>query len=277
MMANPKMKEKKMKSSNTWIRKSFVLAIGALCLALAASMSAQVQTQTSTTTGKTTKEVTIENGEVVAVEGNNLFVKMSDGTLRDFPNVPESAKVTVDGQQLGVHQLKPGMKLQRATVTSTTPQVVTTVETVTGKVWHITPPLSVILTMENGENQKFKIPDGQKFMVDGKEVDAWGLKKGMKVTAMRITETPLTLTSQHTQVTGTMSADEAVLIANGGAASGGTAAGGTTTTAEATSGTGPSHLPKTATGLPLVGILGLLLISTSLGVSLLRRSLGLRG
>jgi signal transduction histidine kinase len=141
MMANPKMKEKKMKSSSIWIRKSFVLAVGALCLALAASISAQVQTQTSTTTGKTTHEVEVQNGEVVAVEGNSLFVKMSDGTLRDFPNVPESAKITVGGQQLGVHQLKPGMKLQRTTVTSTTPQVVTTVETVTGKVWHVTPPL----------------------------------------------------------------------------------------------------------------------------------------
>jgi hypothetical protein len=269
MMANPKTKEKKMKSNSIWIRKSFALAVGALCLALATSISAQVQTQTSTTTGKTTKEVTIENGEVVAVEGNSLFVKMSDGTLRDFPNVPESAKITVDGQQLGVHELKPGMKLQRTTVTSTTPQVVTTVETVTGKVWHITPPLSVILTLENGENQQFKIPDGQKFTVDGKETDAWGLKKGMKVTAMRITETPLTLTSQHTQVTGTMSADEAVLIAKGGA--------GTSTTEGGTATTASDQLPKTATNLPLVGILGLLLISTSLGISLLRRSLGLRG
>jgi hypothetical protein len=274
MMANPKLKEKEMKSSSIWIRKSFVLAIGALCLALTASISAQVQTQTSTATGKTTKEVAIENGEVVAVEGNSLFVKMSDGTLRDFPNVPENAKVTVDGQQLGIHELKPGMKLQRTTVTSTTPQVVTTIETVTGKVWHITPPLSVILTMENGENQQFKIPDGQKFMVDGKETDAWGLKKGMKVTAMRITETPLTLTSQHTQVTGTMSADEAVLIAKGGGKGGAGTTAGTTT---GTTTTASNQLPKTATGLPLVGILGLLLISTSLGMSLLRRSLGLRG
>ena len=104
---------------------------------------------------------------------------MADGTLRDFPNVPASAKVNVDGQQLGVHELQPGMKLQRTTVTSTTPQVVTTIQTVTGKVWHVTPPLSVILTLENGENQAFNIPDGQKFMVAGQETDAWGLKKGM--------------------------------------------------------------------------------------------------
>ena len=135
-----------MKSDSIWIRTSLALAAGALCLAVAVSTSAQVQTQTTTKTGTTTHEVEVQNGEVVAVEGNHLFVKMADGTLRDFPNVPESAKVNVDGQQLGIHELKPGMKLQHTTVTSTTPQVVTTVETVTGKVWHVTPPLSVILT-----------------------------------------------------------------------------------------------------------------------------------
>jgi hypothetical protein len=43
----------------------------------------------------------------------------------------------------------------------------------------VTPPISVILTLENGENQAFKIPEGQKFTVNGQEVDAWGLKKGM--------------------------------------------------------------------------------------------------
>jgi hypothetical protein len=263
-----------MKSDSIWIRTTLALAAGALCLAVAVSTSAQVQTHTTTTTGKTTHEVEVQNGEVVAVDGNHLFVKMSDGTLRDFPNVPESAKATVDGQQLGIHELKPGMKLQHTTITSTTPQVVTTVETVTGKVWHVTPPLSVILTMENGQNQSFKIPDGQKFMVSGQETDAWGLKKGMNVSATRITETPLTSVSQHTQVTGTMSPDAPVLIAKGGptAAPG----GAETTTAEGTSGTASGQLPKTATGLPLVGILGLLLILTSVGMTLLRRSLGLR-
>ncbi len=110
-------------------------------------------------------------------------------------------------------------------------------------------------------------------MVDGKQTDAWGLKKGMKVTATRITETPLTVTSQHTQVTGTMPADEPVLIAKEGAKGGAES----TTTAEGTTTTTSKELPKTASSWPLVGILGLLLISTSLGMALLRRSLELRG
>ena len=154
-------------NSRNMIRKSLTVAAVMLCLAFAVSTVAQVQTQTTTTSGPATKVVTIESGEVVAVEGNDLFVKMPDGTLRDFPNIPASAKVNVDGQQLGVHELQPGMKLQRTTVTSTTPQVVTTIQTVTGKVWHVNPPIYVILTLENGENQAFKIPDGQKFTVDG--------------------------------------------------------------------------------------------------------------
>jgi len=147
-----------MNSGSLWTRYS-VMLVAAVLVAFAASSSAQVQSTTTTTSGIPTKDVTIERGEVVAVKGNNLFVKMADGTLRDFPNVPESAKVTVDGQQLGVHDLKPGMILVRATVTTTTPQVVTTVESVTGKVFHVTPPLSVILTLENGQNQEFKIPN----------------------------------------------------------------------------------------------------------------------
>ena len=263
-------------NSRSVIKKSLTLAAGALCLAFAVATVAQVQTQTTTTSGPATKAVTIESGEVVAVEGNNLFVKMSDGTLRDFPNIPASARVNVDGKQLGVHELQPGMKLQRTTVTSTTPQVVTTIQTVTGKVWHVNPPIYVILTLENGENQGFKIPDGQKFTVDGQEKDAWGLKKGMNVTATKIVETPVTSVSQHTQVTGTIPASGTVLIAKGAPSPAGGTAGTTTTASNTGSTAGSSQLPKTATGWPLVGVLGLLLIASSFGMAWLRRSLALR-
>jgi hypothetical protein len=267
-------------NSRSMIRKSLTLAAGALCLVFAVSTVAQVQTQTSTTAGQVTKVVQVENGEVVAVEGNNLFVKMPDGTLRDFPNIPASAKVNVDGQQLGVHQLKPGMKLQRTTVTTTTPYVVTTIQTVTGKVWHVTPPLKVILTMENNENQAFMIPDGQKFTVDGQEVDAFGLKKGMKVTATKIVETPVTAVTEHTQVTGTIPAGGTVLIAKGAptpapVGAGSTAEGSTTASAETT--TAGAKLSKTASDWPRLGVLGLLLIAGSFGMAVLRKSFGLRG
>jgi hypothetical protein len=260
-------------NSTIVIRKSLIIVARIACFIFAVPTFAQVQTQTITTSAPSTKTVQIESGEVVSVEGNDLFVKMSDGTLRDFPNIPASAKVDVDGKQLSISELQPGMKLQRATITTTTPQIVTEVHTVTGKVWHVTPPNSVILTMENGENQSFKIPQGQKFTVDGVETDAFGLKKGMKVNAVKIVETPMTSVSQHRQVSGTMPAGEPVLIAKGSPTPEGTVTAsheaGTTTVAS-------TELPKTASGWPLVGTLGLLFISASFGLALLRRNMGFR-
>jgi hypothetical protein len=85
-----------------------MLAVGVVCFAFAISMSAQVKTATETTSGQASHEMTVERGEVVFVQGNDLVVKMEDGSMRHVANVPESAKVTVDGQQLGIHDRKPG-------------------------------------------------------------------------------------------------------------------------------------------------------------------------
>ncbi|MGB2667910.1 MAG: hypothetical protein WAK48_28210, partial [Candidatus Acidiferrum sp.] len=82
--------------------------------------------------------------------------------------------------------------------------VVTTIETVKGKVWYIAAPSSVILTLENGTNQSFKIPKDQQFNVDGKMVDAFALRKGMVLTATKIVEVPASVVSQERTVTGTM-------------------------------------------------------------------------
>ena len=179
-----------------------VVAITTACLALTLSLTAQVETATTTTTGQGTVVTKVERGEVVTVSGNDLVVKMADGTLRNFENVPASAKVTVDGKQLGVRDLKPGMKLQRTITTTTTPMVITTVETVRGKVWAITPPLSIILTLEDGKNQQFKIPEDQKFEVDGQMLDAFAIRKGMLITATKITEVPAVEVTKTKSVTG---------------------------------------------------------------------------
>jgi LPXTG-motif cell wall-anchored protein len=259
-----------MKSGN-WAKTVLVLLLGALCLALAVSTNAQIQTEKSTTVGRTTMQVQVERGEVVLVDGNDLVVKMEDGTIRHFPNLPESATATVDGKQLSIHDLKPGMKLQRNITTASTPQTITTVQSVTGKVWHVTPPNSVILTLEDGTNQSFKIPNGQKFTIDGQQVDAFGLKKGMVVTATKIVEVPETVVSQHKHVSGTMPppqappADVAILVATGKPA-----AAPAPATAETTASAPATKLPKTGSNLPLVGLFGLLLMSTSLGIRLLR-------
>lgn len=242
-----------------------MLAMGVISLAFTLSMNAQVKTESTTARGQATHETTVEKGEVVLVSGNDLVVKMEDGSIRHFPNVPESARVNVDGQELGIHDLKPGMKLQRTITTSTIPETITTVQTVTGKVWSVNPPTSVILTLEDGSNQQFKIPKGQKFMIDGQETDAWGLRKGMKVSATKIVEAPQTVIEHQRQVTGSMPppppappAEAPILIASAQPAP---------VPAPAAE---PAELPKTAGWLPLIGLLGSLALASSLGLKAIR-------
>jgi len=180
------------------------LAIISLCLLFSALVMAQVKTEKSTSHGQPTVQTTVERGEVVNVSGNDLVVKMADGEIRNFPNIPDSAKITVDGQQLSVHDLKPGMKLERTTVTTTTPQTVTTVHTVTGRVWNVVPPHSVVLRLEDGSHEQFTIPDGQKFTVEGKEVDAFHLRKGMQISATKIVTEPVDVVARQSKTTGQM-------------------------------------------------------------------------
>lgn len=252
-----------------WMRR-LVLTGGAVCLTFAVSGNAQVQTDTSTSAGEATKTVTVENGTVLAVSGNDLVVKMADGTIRNFENVPDSMRVNVDGQQLGIRDLKPGMHLQRTITTTTTPKVITTTQTVTGKVWHVSPPSSVILTLDDGSNQQFKIPKNQQFNVDGRMVNAWGLRKGMKISATKVVEEPITQVQREAKVTGTMPApppppppDQPVLVF---------VAVPVQTAPAVAEATPPPALPKTASDLPLLGLIGFLCLLSGLALRLYRKS-----
>ncbi len=248
-----------------------VLAVGALCLAFVVSMSAQVNTTTGTTAHTPSVVTTVEKGEIAYVSGNDVIVKMEDGSLRHFPNVPDTAKITVDGKELGVRDLQVGMKVQRTITTTTTPKTITTVKSVTGKVWHVSPPNSVILTMENGKNQSFKIPKDQKFNIDGKMVDAWGLKKGMKVTGTQVIEEPVTVVAQQRKATGTMPppppADVPILVLV-------LRAPAEVSAPVEVASAAPAELPKTGSPLPLIGFLGMLSLASSLGLKALRTKLG---
>ena len=257
-----------MNSDTGWARAGLVVLAVAVCMAFTVSMSAQVQTTTTRTAGKGSVVTQVENGEIVFVSGNSVVVKMADGSLRHFNNVPESARVTVDGQQLGVHDLKPGMKVQKTITTTTTPETVTTVKSVTGKVWFINPPSTVILTMEDGKNQEFKIPNGQKFNVDGQMVDAWGLKKGMTVNATKVVEAPTVVVAQKAKLTGEMPpppppppADVPILVVEEVAAP-----------VQVAQAAPAPVLPKTGSELPLIGLLGLLCLASSLGLRTARKS-----
>ena len=245
-----------------------LLAGGAFCIAFSLPSAAQVQTQKTVEHGEPTKSVKVERGEVVYVSGNDVIIKGEDGRLRNFDNVPDSVTVNVDGQHLNVRQIKPGMHIEKQTITTTTPRVVTTVQTVTGKVWHVQPPNSVILTLEDGTNQKFNIPKGQKFNIGGKETDAFGLKKGMTVSAQKIVEEPETVMTQEVSRTGKMpppppapQVDVPILVVFVPVAH-----HEPVETAEAA----PTKLPTTASNVPLIGLLGALFCALGLIVMMIR-------
>jgi len=187
-----------MKSGRGWARLSLALAAGVAAIVFALSGSAQVHTQTSTKTGKANRQVKVDRAEVVLVSGNDLVLKMEDGTIRHVTNVPDSFKAVVDGKEIGIYDLK----------------TVTAVETVKGRVWHVNPPRYVFLTLGDGSNQRFEIPKGQKFNVEGQMVDAWGLKPGMDITATKVVEFTAMEVEQQRKLTGSLPPPPPALPAN---------------------------------------------------------------
>jgi LPXTG-motif cell wall-anchored protein len=261
-------------STNATLRKLLTVVAGVAVLATSAALIAQVETKTTTSTGAATKQVTVEKGTVVMVAGHDVWVKdSSNGQIRHFANVPDSVKVTVGGQQLGVTDLKVGMTVERTTVTTTIPKVITTVQTVTGKVFYVNPPTTVILTMDDFKNQEFKVPPGQKFMINGQSTDVFGLKKGMIVSASKVVEVPVTSEMQQKILAGTMPPpppppppDQPILIFV-------KVKEAPAPAPEVAAAPAPAPaLPKTGSPVPFIGLLGLVLLGASFGMRSFRRS-----
>lgn len=240
-----------------------LLVSSALCIAFSSPAASQVQTTEKVEHGLAVHDVNIERGKIVYISGDDVVIKAEDGSLRDF-DIPEGSTINVDGNHLNVHQLQVGMDVEKQTITTTTPRVITKVESVTGTVWHVSPPNSVILRLDNGENQSFRIPKDTKFTVNGQETDAWGLRKGMTVSAQRVTEIPQNVVTQQVERTGSMpppppapTQGVPILVAMVRSAP---------AAAEA-----PTNLPKTASELPLVGLLGGFLCGLSLAIMAARK------
>jgi hypothetical protein len=255
--------------------------VGIAFIAFVSAMLAQDTSKTESKLGAASKKAQVERGEVVYVSGNELVVKMQDGEVRHF-NVPDSARATVEGKELSVHELKPGMKLERTITTTTTPRTVTTVRTIQGKVFNVSPPNSVILTLPDGTNKQYKIPKNQKFTIGGEEgKSAFELRKGMNIVATVMTEVPETLVAEQRRTTGsapppppTPPLEGALLIeapAPASVPSSVAAAPAPPAPAAAAPEPPPAKLPSTASGMPLIGLLGLLCSSLSIGIRLMRR------
>ena len=262
---------------NRWLRLQILFPITLVFAIVSVSALAQDTSTTQTSqTGPATATTESKSGEVVYVSGNELLVKTDDGQLKRFV-VPDDAKATVDGKEITVHDLKPGMRLTRTITTTTTPTVVKTVRTIQGKVFHVNPPSSVILTLPDNTNKQYNIPPGQVFNIHGRDVDAFHLRKGMNVAATVITEEPQEVSSTSHSVTGEAAPPPPQIPATTTRAILLIAVPTATPVQAEPAESAKATLPQTASANPLLGLIGLLCLATSVVLYVLRSPGKVRG
>lgn len=207
---------------------------------------------------QTTTSQTLE-GTVVHVYGNNLVVKMADGTIKEF-NPPAGTTFNIDGVEVPVSQLKPGTNLSATITTTQLPRVVVTEDIRRGEVLERVGG-TLIVRREDGTIKKYvNIPDEIKFIVDDKEVSVYELKKGMMLTAIIVSESTEFVSETDIEREGSAPAAPAPVTKAAPAP-----------VAKAAPAPAPAMLPSTASQLPLVGLSGLALLVLGLGVGIIRR------
>jgi len=217
---------------------SVQLRSAACLLALAVSPVALAQTSGASSTESTAVKQTLKQGTVEAVAGNKVVLREADGP-HEY-TLPDGFKFQLDGQPVGVDQIKPGMKVGAIVTDKVTTRNVTVTRVAKGTVMQVAPG-GVVIKNEKGElkSYDFKDPDGNDvyFAKDGKEVLLSTVKKGDRLTGTFVTKLPPQTTSQRSVVAhASAPAEPAAPVAMAAAS---------------------PKMPKTASPLPLVGLLAL--------------------
>ena len=251
---------------------SLAFVIPAFLCAMTVGIAAQDITHPSTT--KTIEPPThevqtthVQNAEVIHVSGHEIVVELANGKF-ELLNLTGDATFQVDGRELTVHELTPGTKLSQEVHTVTSPQEVTTLRTVNGKVWSIYPP-HLILSFPGGENKAYTVPDGIVFHIDGQDKTVFDLRKGMSISATVLKVEPVNSVTTHTVVTGQAPPRPQVTFEGPMLIEPTREAPALTAAVEEPA---PQELPKTASLVPLAGMLGFLSLALGTGLRMIRRS-----
>jgi len=225
------------------MRKNLVIALVAVV-----AMSAGVAAAQSTT-------YEIKQGTVLHVDGNHLYVKMADGSVRDAEVAPDFL-FDVDGRKVPVSQLKKGTKLTQTIATTTTPHVVKSTEIKEGTVVQRIGQ-TLIYRDKLGQIHKVTgIPEGFQLYRNGKAVPMEALAGGDRVTAHIVhTETTI-ITEEEMKVAGRApkAKPKPRPIA-----------------APKPAPKPAPVLPTTGSDLPLIGFAGLFALTLGLGITVIRR------
>jgi LPXTG-motif cell wall-anchored protein len=261
-----------MKALNVVSQRFLVSAVAALIFAMAPVAASAQDISTSTFQhGTPTVETAVRNAQVVYVEGNDLVLKLENGKVEHLV-VPDSDRFTIDGKTVSVKDLTPGTKLTQTITTTTTPRYVNTVRTIKGKVFNVNAPSAVIVSLKDGGNQIFKVPNHAKFIVNGQEKSIFELGKGMSFDATIVTDETEHIVASSKSVVGQAPAPATpallgVLLFQRSAA---VLEPASTPTATVTAEHVWARLPQTGSSAPLIGLVGLLALATSLGFRLVR-------
>jgi hypothetical protein len=211
---------------------SFQSRIAVCLLSLAVAPAAIAQT---TSTESTTVKQTLKQGTVESVAGNKVVLREADGT-HEY-TLPDGFVFQLDGKPVGVDQIKPGMQVGAVITDKVTIRNVTVTRVAKGTVMQVAPG-GIVLKDENGElkSYNFKDPDGNDvyFAKDGKQVALRTVKKGERLQGTFVTVLPPTTTTQRSAV-----------------------AHATTPAEPAPATVAAARMPKTASPLPLLGLLAL--------------------
>jgi len=236
----------------------------ALLVVCLAAPAAAASAQQSTTTSET------KHFQVISVEGNKVVAKLPEGA-REI-TVPEDFRFTVDGRQVSVHELQPGMKGTAKITTITTVTPVTVTEVRNGEVMQASGS-SIIVKSANGIKM-FNEGDIAKrnvtILKDGKPASIADFHTGDRLTATIVTEKPPKVMTQR-QVQAVLTGATPTATTGAAPAAPAAAASAAATPAPHTGAVPAKKLPKTASQVPLVGLLGALSLAIALGLSLGRR------
>ena len=251
----------------TRVMKTVVSTLGVLCLTAGMAVA-----QTTTSSSQT------KAFEVIAVDGNLLIVNLPEGT-REI-NVPAGFMFTVNGQQLSVQQLKPGMKGTATITTKTTVTPVTVTEVKSGTVMQSTGNSIIVRT---GDQVKmFTQGDidkrGVKILRDGRPATISDFRQGDQLTATIVTSMPPHVMTEK-EVQATLAKTKAAGAPASSASASGGAAGMKTQSSQSAAQTqsgapstgGAKTLPKTAGSWPLLALVSALLLAVGFALNLGRR------
>lgn len=151
------------------MKRNFYAILALLAVAALAAPAAFAQTTTN-----------IENGTVVNVGENMIVIRDTSGVMKEYDVAP-GFTATVDGRQMGLNDIKPGMKITAAIKTVSVPVVVHTTELKNAKV--IKNAGGLLYVRESDGIHSYNVPAGFRFNIGGAKLRLDDLQQGQHLNA----------------------------------------------------------------------------------------------